>query len=107
VHPHIYGRFFLLLLVQGEEVYTFVEECSNPKSVTLLLKGPNKHTIVQIKDAVHDGLRAAYNALCDGAIVPGAGAFEIAAHCALMKHAETVKGRAKLGVQVCDCFYYR
>ncbi len=31
------------------------------------------------------------------AVVPGAGAFEIAAHAALVKHKETVKGRARLG----------
>ncbi|CAK5092541.1 unnamed protein product [Meloidogyne enterolobii] len=33
-----------------------------------------------------------------GAVVPGAGAFEIAAYCTLKKLADTVKGRAKLGV---------
>jgi chaperonin GroEL (HSP60 family) len=37
--------------------------------VTLLLKGPNKHTIVQIKDALHDGLRAVKNAIDDGKFV--------------------------------------
>ena len=36
----------------GEEKYTFVEECRNPHSCTILVKGPNKHTIDQIKDAV-------------------------------------------------------
>ena len=39
----------------GEDKFTFVEKCDNPQSVTLLLKGPNKHTLTQIKDAVHDG----------------------------------------------------
>lgn len=31
--------------------------------------------------------------------MPGAGAFEVAASAALMKYKETVKGRARLGVQ--------
>ncbi|GAA6054051.1 hypothetical protein JCM3770_001340 [Rhodotorula araucariae] len=84
----------------GEEKFTFVEEVLDPKSVTLLVKGPNAHTIAQISDAVRDGLRAVKNALEDGSLVPGAGAFEIAAH----KHLSEVvkrdaKGRAKLGVQ--------
>lgn len=35
-----------------------------------------------------------------GCVVPGAGAFEIAAHSELMKFKPTVKGRAQLGVQV-------
>ena len=51
--------------LQGEEKYTFVEDCKQPKSVTILIKGPNKHTITQIKDALQDGLRAAYNAISD------------------------------------------
>lgn len=53
-------------LLQGEDKYTFVEECKNPLSVTILVKGPNKHTLAQIKDAIHDGLRAVKNAIDDG-----------------------------------------
>ncbi|TKR75719.1 hypothetical protein L596_016971 [Steinernema carpocapsae] len=85
--------------VLGEDKYTFIEDCKDPKSVTLLLKGPNKHSIVRIKDALHDGLRAVFNTLVDQAVVPGAGAFEIAAYCMLKKEAEKVKGRARLGVE--------
>ncbi|RYY78398.1 hypothetical protein EON63_17800 [archaeon] len=36
------------------------------KSCTILLRGPNKHTIDQIKDAARDGLRAVKNAIDDG-----------------------------------------
>lgn len=85
--------------VLGESKYTFIENCKNPHSVTVLIKGPNKHTLVQIKDAVHDGLRAVKNAIEDGSVVPGAGAFEIACHSALTEFKKTVKGRARLGVQ--------
>lgn len=51
--------------IQGEDKYTFVESCRDPKSVTLLIKGPNKHTIQQIKDALHDGMRAVFNTIID------------------------------------------
>jgi T-complex protein 1 subunit zeta len=84
--------------ILGEDKFTFIEDCKSPKSVTLLLKGPNKHTIAQIKDAIYDGIRSIFNVLKDGAVIPGAGAFEIAAYCTLKKLADTVKGRAKLGV---------
>ncbi|SGY18695.1 BQ5605_C014g07445 [Microbotryum silenes-dioicae] len=84
----------------GEEKYTFVEEVKDPQSVTLLIKGPNAHTIAQISDAVRDGLRAVKNALEDGALVAGAGAFEIAAHAYLAGEVKkNAKGRTKLGVQ--------
>jgi len=83
---------------QGEEKFTFIEQCKNPLSVTILMKGPNKHTLAQIKDAIHDGLRAVKNAIEDGSVVPGAGAYEIAAYSELMKYKDTVKGRARLGM---------
>lgn len=31
--------------VLGDDKYTFVEGCKNPKSCTILLKGPDQHTI--------------------------------------------------------------
>lgn len=83
----------------GEEKFTFIEDCENPHSVTLLVKGPNKHTLTQIKDAIRDGLRAVKNAIEDGCVVPGAGAVEVAIADALVKHKPNVKGRAQLGVQ--------
>jgi len=67
----------------GEENYTFIDEVANPLSCTLLLKGPNKHVIEQIKDAVRDGLRAVSGVLEDGYVIPGGGAFEVAAVAAL------------------------
>jgi len=84
--------------ILGEDKFTFIEDCKTPKSVTLLLKGPNKHSIQQLKDAIYDGIRAVFNVLKDGAVVPGAGAFEIAGHCLLIKFSHEVKGRARLGV---------
>ena len=79
-----------------------MEDVKNPRSVTILIKGPNKYTLTQIKDAVRDGLRAVKNALEDGSVVPGAGAFEVAAHAALTsaEFLNSVKGRAKYGVRV-------
>ena len=35
--------------VLGENKFTFVEQCLNPQSVTILLKAPNKHTLQQTK----------------------------------------------------------
>jgi T-complex protein 1 subunit zeta len=85
--------------VLSEEKYTFVEDVKNPFSCTILLKGPYKHTISQMKDAVRDGLRAVKNTIEDGCVLPGAGAFEIAAHAHLQKFAEdSVLGKKKLGV---------
>nr|XP_055244460.1 T-complex protein 1 subunit zeta-2 isoform X5 [Gorilla gorilla gorilla] len=83
----------------GEEKFTFIEECVNPCSVTLLVKGPNKHTLTQVKDAIRDGLHAIKNAIEDGCMVPGAGAIELAMAEALVTYKNSIKGRARLGVQ--------
>ena len=83
----------------GEERYTFIEEVKDPKSVTILSKATTKHSQVQIKEAVQDGLRAIRNAIEDGCLVPGAGAFEVAAYSALLKYKPEVVGKAQLGVQ--------
>lgn len=84
----------------GDDVYTFVEGCRHPTSCTILLRGPNDHTIAQLKDAVRDGVRAVLNVIEDQALVAGAGAFEIAAYRHLtQKFIREVSGRTRLGVQ--------
>ena len=83
----------------GEDKYTFVEDCPNAQSCTLLLQGPNQLTTEQIQDAVKDGLRAVKNTVEDGAVVPGGGAFEIAAWEHLMTEVvPRTPGKTKLGV---------
>jgi len=83
----------------GDEKYTFVEGVKNPRSCTILIKGPNEHTIAMIKDAIRDGLRAVKNVIDDKAIVPGAGSFEIAAYCHLHQFKDSIKGKIKMGIE--------
>lgn len=89
-------------VILGEDKFTFVEGVKNPMSCTILCKGPNDYTIAQIKDAIRDGLRAVKNTLDDKSVVPGAGAFEVAAAEHLMNFSKLhVSGKVKLGV---NCF---
>lgn len=90
---HIYEH------VLGEDKYTFVEELKNPASVTVLLKGPYKHSLVQSKDALRDGLRAIKNAMDDKSLVAGGGAFELACYNYLVAAEDQVRGRARYGVR--------
>lgn len=83
----------------GEEKYTFVKGVKNPRSCTILIKGPNEHTISMIKEATRDGLRAVKNVYDDKAVVPGAGSFEIACSVRLTEYCKEVQGKAKLGIQ--------
>ena len=90
---HIYEQ------VLGDDKYTFIEGVENPFSCTILIKGPNDYSIAQSKEAIRDGLRAIKNAVEDEVLVPGAGAFEVAAAEHLMTYAKTeAQGKVKLGV---------
>jgi len=65
----------------GDDVFTFVEGCkADSKSCTILINGPNDHTIAMIKAALRDGLRAVANAIFDQCVIPGAGMFELLAY---------------------------
>ena len=85
--------------VLGEDHWTYIEEVKDPKSVTILMRGPNNHTLKQIQDAVRDGLRAVNNTIEDGALLPGAGAFEISLSRHLNEYVKTVTGKNRIGVQ--------
>merc|ERR1719375_1941282 len=51
-----------------DDKFTFVEGLKNPNSCTILLTGPNDHTIIQIKDAIKDGLRSVLNVIEDKSV---------------------------------------
>ncbi|KAJ2157846.1 T-complex protein 1 subunit zeta [Coemansia sp. RSA 552] len=100
--PQVLGRAGLVYEhTLGENKYTFIEECRDPKSVTILINGPNGHVLQQIQDAVRDGLRVVKNALEDKALVPGAGAFQVAcrAHLLRPEFLRSVRGKAQMGVR--------
>ena len=83
----------------GEEKYTFVENSNGGSSCTVLVNGPNDHTIAQIKDALRDGLRSVKNAIEDKAVIPGAASFEVACNQHLLRFSNNVEGKMKIGVR--------
>lgn len=90
---HVYEQ------VLGDDKYTFIEGVENPFSCTVLIKGPNDYQIAQTKEAIRDGLRAIKNTIEDQCVLPGGGAFEVAANEHLVQYSRTqVSGKAKLGV---------
>lgn len=83
----------------GEEKFTYITENNNPKSCTILIKGAHNHVIQQTKDAVRDGLRAVSNAIKDGCLVPGAGAFYLSCCKHLIENKQINKGKNKPGIK--------
>ena len=54
--PEMLGWAGLVYEPTLAEKFTFIDDIKDPKSVTILSKGPNQHTITQVTDAVRDGL---------------------------------------------------
>jgi len=83
----------------GDDKFTFVDGPALGKSCTILIRGPNKHTIDQIHDALRDGMMALKGAIEDKCLIPGCGAFEVAASSMLMRRRMAISGRQRLGVE--------
>ena len=83
----------------GDEQMTYVKDCKNPKSVTILIRGGTEHVVDEVKRAMEDAIGDVSAALKVGKIVAGAGAPEIELAKQLRKYAESLSGREQLAVQ--------
>ena len=83
----------------GDEEYTYIIDCKNPKAVTLLIRGGTEHVTNEIERAVTDAVGDVTAALKDGMVVAGAGAPETELAMQLRKYADTLSGREQLAVQ--------
>jgi thermosome len=83
--------------ISGEEMI-FVEECKDPKSVTLLIRGSTEHVVDEIERAVEDAIGVVAATVEDGKVVAGGGAAEISVAKGLKEYAETISGREQLAV---------
>ena len=83
----------------GDETLLFVEDCADPRSVTLLLRGGTEHVVDEVERAVEDAVGVVRATLLDGMVLPGGGAPEIALAAALREFADGVEGREQLAVE--------
>ncbi|RJS82274.1 thermosome subunit [Methanophagales archaeon] len=84
--------------IGGEEMI-FVENCKNPKSVSILLRGGTEHVVDELERGMNDALRVTACAVEDGKYVAGGGATEIELALKLRDYAATVGGREQLAIQ--------
>ncbi|MBU0460238.1 MAG: TCP-1/cpn60 chaperonin family protein [Nanoarchaeota archaeon] len=83
----------------NDEEMIFVEQCLNPKAVTLLVRGGTEHVAEEIKRAVTDAIGDLAAALKVGKVVAGAGAVEMRLARELKEYASSLSGREQLAVQ--------
>jgi thermosome len=82
----------------GDEFMTYVRECRNPKSLTLLVRGATSHVIDEVARAIDDALGDVISTLGNEYVVAGAGSIEIEVSKELKKYATTLSGREQLAV---------
>lgn len=84
--------------VAGDDM-VFVEGCTNPKSVSLLVRGGSEHVVDEAERAVHDAIGAVSSAVKSGKVVAGGGSAEIEVAMKLRDYAKGVGGREQLAIE--------
>ncbi|MBA3064632.1 thermosome subunit, partial [Candidatus Woesearchaeota archaeon] len=83
----------------GDDQMTYVEECKNPKAVTMLVRGGTEHVVDEVKRALDDAIGDLSAALTTGKVVGGAGSTEVELSRNLRHFANSLSGREQLAVQ--------
>lgn len=62
----------------GDEYFTFITKCKNPKACTILLRGASKDVLNEIERNLQDAMNVVRNVALEQRLVPGGGAIEMA-----------------------------
>lgn len=79
----------------GDEYFTFLTKCKNPKACTLLLRGPSKDILNEIDRNLMDAMSVARNVMFHPYLSPGGGATEMAVNVRLAQLSKGVEGVAQ------------
>jgi len=82
----------------GEDKFTFVTDCKNPKAVSILLRGGTEHVIEELERAIHDSLSVVKSVIEDGKMIIGGGAAATEIALALRDYAPSVGGREQMAI---------
>jgi thermosome len=84
--------------VAGDDMI-FVEECKDPKAVTILVRGGTEHVVDETERALHDAVSVVGLMAKDPRVIYGGGAIEISLASKLGEYAKSVGGREGLAVE--------
>lgn len=82
----------------GEDKWVFIEQCKDPRSVTILIRGGTEKMVDEAERALHDALSVVKDVITYPYVVAGAGAPEIEVAMRIRKKAETIAGKEQLAV---------
>merc|ERR1712066_599564 len=76
----------------GDEYFTFIENCKDPKACTILLRGASKDILNEVERNLQDALHVARNIFLKPKLVPGGGAVEMEVAHLLAAKSKSLKG---------------
>ena len=82
-----------------DQKFTFVEECDNPKSCSIIVRGSTRHISSEIERALEDALGVVSATIEDEKVVIGGGSPEIEMAKQLKAYADTIGGREQLAIK--------
>ncbi|MEM3422308.1 MAG: thermosome subunit beta [Candidatus Bilamarchaeaceae archaeon] len=83
----------------GGEAMVFVQNCKDPKSVSIFVRGGTDHVVSEVERALKDSLGAVSSAIEYGKYTFGGGSAEMALSAALQEYAVKIGGREQLAIQ--------
>jgi archaeal chaperonin len=83
----------------GNDKFTIVTDCKNPKAVSILLRGGTEHVVDELERAIHDSLSVVKAAIEDAKMMVGAGASATEIAMALRDYAPSVGGREQMAIE--------
>ena len=84
--------------VIGGDSMTFINDCPEAKSVSILIRGGTEHVVDEIERAMEDAIGGVGSALRNGRVVGGGGATEVELAQELRDYADSVGGREQLAI---------
>lgn len=83
----------------GDEYFSYLEECKNPKACAIVLRGGSKDVLNEIERNLQDAMHVVRNLFLDPRIVPGGGATEMSLSQELMEKSKSIKSIEQLPYQ--------
>merc|ERR1711953_1091415 len=76
----------------GDEYFTFLEQCKDPRACTILLRGASKDILNEVERNLQDAIHVARNIFLKPKLVPGGGAVEMEVAHLLSEKSKSLKG---------------
>lgn len=77
----------------------FIEDCQDPKAVSLMVCGGTEHVVDETKRSLEDAIRVVATTIKDGQVVAGGGSCEIELAKHLRDYADSAGGREALAIR--------